>query len=782
MAEPSAPPSALAGVRVLAFATTMAGAVSTMLLADHGAEVVLVEPPGGSRLRDGAAHAVWNRGKRSVVLDLEVTADREVARRLAAGADVVVDDTPVGHLAAHGLSATDVTAANPDVVCTSISPYGLTGPWRDRPGNATSVAAFLGVMAEWSGAREGPIFLGHPALEYGTALLATIGALSALRARVLDGTGDHVDVSLLDGALALYPMNWWSERAESSIEAKSTGGQLSFGNKRLLLRSLECADGTLLQLHTGSAGGFDRAMRVFGLDHLIAPAQGPIDMASDLSDDEVAVLRDRLPAILRSRTRDEWLRLLWSNEIAALPIQAPGLVLDDDQVRYAGVVVGLTDPELGDIEVVGPVVGLSETPGAVQGAAPLLDADGAALRTRGWVSPGLERGRGAAPLARPLDGVRILELSTFFAAPYGNRLLSDLGAAVVKLEAIHGDPMRPLTQFFEGANRGKEGVAADLKNPAIAPVLRSLVQAADVVQHNLRPGVAERLGIDAASLRAINPGLVYHYSPGFGAAGPKSMLQSFAPLQAGFVGQLVVGAGAGNPPHPVFGNEDYYNGLLGACGCLVALLHRERTGRGQVVETPQLHSSVLTTSEFYKQAGSVRSALPTLDSGLFGWSAVHRIYQTLDGWICVAGDGPAALADLAVTVLGRAADPVNTEVDGDLAQLLTYAFVGRTTEDWLAQLRTTTLVVEPVRETSWLASGCWTDPDLLAAGRIVALDHPVFGPIRIVGDLVHSARRSPGGKGRAPLLGEHTAPVLTALGLDQKVQDELAADGAVRAR
>ncbi len=777
----------LAGLRVLDLTRGMPGAIATMLLADYGAEVLLVEAAGGSPLRRTGAHSIWNRGKRSLVLDLDTPAGQREAAALAADADVVVEDRRPGAMARRSLGYADITAANDDVVYCSISAYGQQGSRRDRLGYDAAVAAHLGIVNEWGGSREGPIFLGHPAIDYSTALLATIGILACVRSRIVSGAGDHVDVSMLDGALALYPMNWYSESAGKAINRKSATGDLQFGNKRLLLRMFECSDGRRIQIHTGAAGAFDRAMSVFGLGEEISTTQGDVQMDSLLTDRDLEILATKLPDVLRTRPLREWLELLWANEVAALPVGIPGEALDDDQVRYAGIVAGLDDPVLGPIEVVGPCILLSETPGRISRAAPRLDEDGEAARTHGWVSAGLPVARDGAPLASPLDGVHVVEFATFFAAPYGHRLLSDLGAEVIKIEALVGDPMRPLAEIFEGANRGKRAMAADLKHPEAAQLVRDLLARADVVQHNLRPGVAERLGIDDESVRAVSPDIVYHYSPGYGSSGPKSMLQSFAPLVSGFVGQFAIGAGEGNTPRPTFGNEDYYNGLLGASACLLGLIHRERTGVGQVVECPQLHSSVFTTSEYYKRAGRYESVIPPLDSGQYGWSAGYRLYQCLDAWICVACTRPedmTALVEAVVPEEPRATlSPDDVAVDaptaGPAAALLEYHFVERLVEDWLDVLGAAGVPAEAVREDSWMNRDAFLEPEMLADRRIYAFAHPLHGGIRIVGDLVHLQRQSPAGRGRAPLLGEHTRDILTELGYDGARIDELVEAGAV---
>ena len=782
----------LRGVRVLAVTHGMAGALATMVLADYGAEVVLVEHRADGLLRRSGGHSLWNRGKRSVAVDLAEAADRRFVAELAAGADVVVEDHRPGVMAGWGLAPDDLGAVNDALVYCSISAYGQTSTDRDRPGFDAAVAARLGIMNEWGGSRDGPIFLGHPALGYSTAMLAVIGTLACVRSRLRSGRGDHVDVSLRDGALALYPMNWWTEDRESAIDQKSQTGDLRFGYKRLLLRMYECADGRLIQVHTGAAGAFDRAMEVFGLGDEVSKMEGSVQMSSLLTDRDLEIMEQRLPDILRSRPSEEWLHDLWDHQVAALPVGQPGEALDDDQVRHAGIVAALDDPALGPIEVVGPPVLLSATPGAIEAPAPTFDQHGDDVRRHGWRAAGLTTSRAgpvtAATPGPPLAGLRLVDFATFFASPYGARLLSDLGAEVIKVEAIEGDPMRPLPEMFEGANRGKTGTSLNLKHPHAPALIEAVVKGADVVQHNLRPGVAERLGIDAASLRRIEPDLIYHYSPGYGSSGPKSMLQSFAPLLSGYVGLFAIGAGVGNRPHATFGNEDYYNGLLGACACLLAVVHRERTGEGQDVESPQLHSSLFTTSEYYKAGGDYRAVIPRVGAGLYGWSTGYRLYQCLDDWICVTCTEDQQVAALARAVLppdvlsALGADELRADVPetSALSELLEFHFVERMVAEWAGVLADDGVPVEPVRQGSWLAEASFHDAEMLASGRAIEVRHPERGRVRMLGDLVHPVRQPTGRKGRAHLLGEHTADVLAAAGSTPAAIEQLARDGALR--
>ena len=181
----------------------------------------------------------------------------------------------------------------------------------------------------------------------------------------------------------------------------------------------------------------------------------------------------------------------------------------------------------------------------------------------------------------------MLDFSSFFATAYGAKLLSDLGADVIKVETLSGDQMRPMPDLFEASNRGKRNLAVDLKSAAGREVVARLVATADVVMHNLRPGKAEKLGIGHAELVRVRPDLVYCYLPGFGSAGPKAPLKSFAPLVSGFTGLLYEGAGEGNPPiRRVMGNEDYYNGFLGAVGGAAGPRAPRPHGRGAVRREP----------------------------------------------------------------------------------------------------------------------------------------------------------------------------------------------------
>lgn len=760
----------LDGLRVLDLTWGMPGAVATMILADYGADVIHVDRPSGDPASRAGATRTWDRGKRRITLDLHDPAGRAIFMDLAAGADVVLVGLAVDQAVRLGVDAASITARNPDVVYAALTGFGLDDR-RSTAGYEALVAAELGAMVTAPAqGRDGPVFLGHPAVSYSTAFVATIGVLAAIRARLVSGRGDVLDVSLLDGVLAQFTMNWWTANDVSFLSSRTQDGQLDLGRTRMIVRQFQCADGQLIQVHTGAPGAFARLMKVVGLAGELSPATTPVEAASPLTDEDIAVL-SRLPAIFATRPGLDWLEEIWANEIAGLPVYPPTTVFDDDQVRHGSLIRTVEDAEAGAIEVVGAPIKLSRTPARLT-ANPPRAIDASEIE---WASAGLEAGADR-PLRRgPLDGVRIVELSTFFAAPYANRFLRDLGADVVKVEATNGDPMRPLPDPFEGACRGKRSIALDLKAPAGRTVIEELVRRADVVQHNFRPGVAERLGLDADSVRALKDDVIYDYAPGYGSTGPKSGLQSFAPLHSGFVGVYWDGAGEGNIPIQTFGNEDYYNGQLNAIGMLMALIHKERTGEGQIVECAQLSSSVFVTSHWYRVDGQPRSVLPRLAADQHGWSADQRIYQCLEGYLCVFCVDDSQGAALRRVVIGD-----NAASEESSAEEMAYHLFARTASAWATQLSAAGVPCAVVREDSWLRSFL-RDREAIAAGRATEFEHAEYGRASAIGRIVQLRSTPPLEPVRAPRLGEHSREVLVELGFSSELIDQLIGDGVVKA-
>ncbi len=778
------------GLRVLDCSRGTVGPRAGGLLADYGADVVRVEPPGGDPWRDQLTveYSVFDRGKRSVEIDLRSPAGRDAFDVLLAEADVLIESWRPGVAEELALDHASLHERFEHLVVVSITGFGTTGPYSHVPGYESIVHALVGTMAEQIGLREGPIFEGVPFASIGAAYLAMIGLLAALYRRGEDGVGRLVETSLFDGALA-YLICFWGE---SDAEAKERSGLtdndfLAAGNSRLICGFFRAADDLYMGVHSGAVGGFGRLMKTLGLDDRIPSSEDGLDTGVPLTAEERDILHGNIHEIFAQSARDEWIERLLAADICAVPAMGPTEAFDSPQAKVNGSTVIVDDPQLGKLEQVAPAIKMSATPGRVLHGAPRPGSTSVGDLAGEWTKVHERSWAGSAPLNdRPiLDGVKILDLGSWFAGPYSSRLLAELGADVIKLETLGGDPLRGLPALFRAAQANKRGLSINIKDSELRPAVDGLVNWADIIYHNMRPGAAERAGVGYDQVRELNPSVVYGYAPGWGPEGPFCLRQSFEPMMSGYVGAGFEAGGQFNPPLYPQGNADPGNGLNGAVGMLLCLLHRQRTGEGQRYVNPQLDATMTHLSHIVRRVddGEVLNS-GRLDPLQLGFGALDRLYETADGWICLVAPKPEQLEALGAALeLDILVDPrfANFEDrhahDYELSDVLATALQSRSTASLLDLVKLGVPVAEPVPYNNW---AFMNDPENKVTGRVAEMADSELGHVRELALLLRISGAKSSKHHLAPKLGEHTEEILTSLGYEAEHIEELVERGAIR--
>ena len=408
---------------------------------------------------------------------------------------------------------------------------------------------------------------------------------------------------------------------------------------------------------------------------------------------------------------------------------------------------------------------LNDTPGEIGGAAPEKGDDRAALQ---WLaeptrdtSPKSERHIAERP---PLDGVTVLDFASYIAGSYGPMILAQLGAKVIKIESLEGDSFRHFGFGFLGWNQGKRGISLNLASTEGREIIHGLVDRADIVVENLRPGRMRKFGFDYETLAARNPRIIYMSVNAFGNRGPEHNQPGFDPLLQARSG--VMAAQGGHHGHPVYltcAICDYGAAMLSAFGCVLALRARELTGRGQFCETSLLQSAMaFQAGEFAFYPGR-----PDMENGAAeyrGRSALSRAYQSRDGeWLFISLTTSTQLNALLTILPGLPStnwETASTEPnEGALAAALAEQFAKLDRDEALAALKKSAIPATRVNRTREL----FDDPQVVANDLIAELSHSQWGRVNQTGMLTKFSA-TPGTIDRAaPMLGEHTDEILREL-------------------
>ena len=803
------------GLLVLDFSWGMAGGLATAVLADFGAEVIKIEPPVGDPFRNHPAWIAWNRGKKGAVLDLKTAQGRNRVHQLVEQADVALEAFRPGVANRLELDYATLSAINPRVIHASISGWGQQGPLNQIAGYEGVIAAKSGRMATFEGQmnRSGPAYAAVQVATWAASQAAVRGILAALLARDATGRGQWVQTSLLQGVLpydlAGLMLRQFSRQDPKRYPPDALGAMLRLPMLQYI--PARTNDGRWLQ----HANLMDRLFRSYlkAVDLGWVLEEELFKNAPAMSSEGREALRDLMLTKMQERTLDEWMELYVADgNIAAEPFSYATDGMKHEQFVHNGHAVEIADPRVGRLTTVGLVARLGDTPGEVGGPAPAIGEHTAEILQR------IRRGTPRASIVvaeststrasgKPLlDGLTLLDLSMVIAGPYAAAMLADMGMRVIKVDAT---PEREQTISTGGMAlinlknyAGKEAIQINLQSPEGQAIIHQLIARADVLLHNFRPGVPERLAIDWDACQRINSRLIHVYVGAYGATGPHHRRPGAHPIPGALLGGALRQAGRANPPAPAQpmnleeiketsrllmraneANPDPNTSQAVATSVMLALLARSRTGRGQAVEVTMLQANAWANAdEAYDYEGRPPCALP--DEHCLGLNALYRLYQASEGWIflacpldrewaafCAAAKVPDLLADSRfANATGRSAH------DAELVQEIGRILSTRSADEW-EQLMTAAGVA-CVRADQDVGSFLEEHPQAAANRMTVEVDSPRFGKYLRHGAIINFSDAAPC-LTHGAFAGEHTVPVMRELGYTEAQIADLRARGVI---
>jgi crotonobetainyl-CoA:carnitine CoA-transferase CaiB-like acyl-CoA transferase len=397
-------------------------------------------------------------------------------------------------------------------------------------------------------------------------------------------------------------------------------------------------------------------------------------------------------------------------------------------------------------------------------------------------------------MPRPLEGIRIVDLSRIVAGPLATQIFGDYGAEVIKIEQPKvGDDSRGWAPpkapdgsaaYFFSINRNKKSVTLNLKHPRGKAIVKELVRRSDVVIENFKPGTMEDLGLDYEVLRRVNPRIIYCQISGFGNSGPYRERAGYDSILQGMTGLMSITGERGGPPVKAgVALIDEITALYAHGAILAALLHRERTGQGQKVECSLLESGVgalMNAATAYLVAGVVQGRWGSAHESLVPYQA----FRARDGYLIV-GAGNERLWKAFCEVIGApewADDPrfdtnfKRVERRDELVRMIEERLQARSRDEWIAAFAAAGLPTGPINTVDQV----FRDPQVLHRGMVQEVTHPTAGPVKLVGIPVKFSETPGEIRLPPPLLGQHTEEVLGGLlGLDRDQIEALRADGVI---
>jgi crotonobetainyl-CoA:carnitine CoA-transferase CaiB-like acyl-CoA transferase len=751
--------SVLDGIRVIDFGQYIAGPLTGMLLADQGADVIRVDPPDGP-MWETPANATWNRGKRSITLNLKQPDDVAIATRLIESADVVIENFRPGVMDRLGLGPQAAMRLNPRLIYCSLPGFASDDP-------RSQVRAFEGVVgaatATYRGQTSGPerpVYTAIPISSNYAAFQAVVSIVIALFARQRDGVGQRIEVPLFD---ATFPsIGARAMRVHDPAHIVPTPRGIWSGG-------FECADGRWVQF----GGSGNQNFREF------VAAAGITDWAQEGLTDIERIMRDpdlfakhlqRARELFKTRTAQEWEDLVAQAGSECAVCRTSAEWCEHAHAHASQMVLEVDDPQYGKMLQPGVNVRLSRTPGSVRRPAPTVDQHRteilAALEAQQphVPAPALEMTMRAA-----LAGVRVLDLCIILAGPTLGRTLAEFGADVIKID----NPTRGgFVASHNDVNRGKRSLLLDLKSEAGRNIFWRLLEGADVVAQNYRAGKLEKLGLSYEEVRRRKPAIIYASLNAFGHLGPWARRPGHEQFAQAATGMQRRFGGNGQPmiqPNPI---NDYGTGFMGAYAVALALLHRQRTGEGQHVDTALAYTAMIHQSPFMQVYDGQHWDEPSGQDRL-GSGPLHRAYQARDGWFFIGARQHEVPRLAAVDGLSDI-----TSLRGEaLEQALAQRFAGDTVDTWVARLTRAGIGAHRyIGDLEDLMQDPWVTAHELSLTR----EHDAMGWVTTCGPAPRLSRTPIRVGQPAPKPGSDGPEILSDIGLTNREIEALIEAGVIR--
>ncbi len=794
------------------------GLICGQMLADLGADVIHVEPPGGSparRLGPFAGDVVhpdrsltwwaYARNTRSVVLDLD--AERDAFLRLVRSAHFLIESDAPGTLARRGLGYAELAAMNPALIYVSITAFGQDGPKAGWADSDLVVLASGGPLVLTGDDDRAPVRLPVPQAFLHAGADAAVAALIAHHERRRSGRGQHVDVSAQQ-SVALATQSYILAHHFGAPEVRRLAGGLKSGP--IIARLLFPArDGhvAITFLFGSAIGPFSRRLMEWiheegGCDAATRDKDWLAYTQRLLAGEEPFAEFERVKQVVenftRARTKAELLDAALCRGLLIAPVSTIAEVLHSPQLAARDYWRTLTHPELGrDVTYPGPFAKFGRTPVAYRRRPPLLGehtAEVLAEPDQDVTLPGPRADDGPA-----LAGVNVLDFTWVMAGPATTRILADYGATVVRVESTtkidtartlapfrHGRPGAERSGCFQNLNAGKRMLTLDLGRPDGRDVVRDLVRWADVVTESFSVGVLRRLGLDYEALRAVKPDLVMLSTCLMGQTGPLAGLAGYGNLAAAISGFSNLGGWPDRPPAgPFSAYTDYVSPRFMAVAILAALEHRRRTGEGQYVDLSQGEASLHFLGPALLDHG-VNARVWGRSGNRDPEMAPHGVYPGAgdDRWVAIAIRSDGEWRALA-TLIGRpdlARDPALASAAGRRAQ---HDALDAAVAAWTATLDMHE--VEARCQARGIAAAAvqnsidlCRDPQLLHRGHFVRFEDPELGATMLEGTRFHLSRTPARIGGTVPTYGRDNLHVLsTVLGYDEARITTLVAAGVL---